>query len=74
MLQSCFNIKLNKPRAKDVLPNTHHMQAPEITPSGNGMVTSATARRCLQSAHTICTLPGVMGVHSVFFVPGDLDL
>ena len=37
------------------------------------MVPSAAALRCLQRAHTIRMLPGVMGVHSAFFVPGDLD-
>jgi len=38
------------------------------------MVPSAAAARCLQQAHTIRTLPGVTGVLSVFFVPGDRDL
>jgi len=43
---------------KDVLPNIHRTQAPEITPGRDGMVPSAADARCLQPAHTIRTLPG----------------
>jgi len=61
-------------RAKDVLPNINRTQAPEITPGSDGMVPSAHARRYLQSARSIPSLPGVTRVHNAFFVPGDLDL
>jgi len=45
---------------------TNHMEAAEITPSSDGMVPSAVAWRYLQPAHSILSLPGVVGVHSVF--------
>jgi len=59
-------------RAKDVLPNINHMQASKVTPGSDGMVPSAAAWRCLQQAHTIRMLPGVMGVHGASFVPVTL--
>jgi len=46
-------------RAKDVLPNIHHMQALKITPHSDRMVPSAAAAHCLQRAHTIRMLPGL---------------
>ena len=61
-------------RAKDVLPNINRTQAPEITPGSDGMVPSGGASRYLQLACSIPPMPGVMGVHSAFLVPGDLNL
>jgi len=66
--------KLDFTRAIDVLPNTDRTQAAVITPGSDGMVPSAGAWRYLQRSRSILSLPGVMGVHSAFFVPCDLDL
>jgi len=68
--------KKNNPKAtwaKDVLRNINRMQAAEITPNSDRMVLFAGAWYYLQQARSIPSLPGVMGVQSAFFVPGDLD-
>ena len=52
---------------------TLHTSPPKYTPSSDGMVRSAAAWYCLQSAHTNHMLAaGVTRVHIAFFVPGDL--
>jgi len=66
--------KQKQARAEDVLQNTDCTQAANITPwqQRNGL--SAGAWHCLQWACSICMLLGMMGVHSAFFVPTDVDL
>jgi len=69
-------------RAKDVLLNTNHTQAAEITPASNGMIPSAAAWRCLQRAryNASCSrtdhsfAAGGWRECTARFNPGDLDL
>jgi len=70
-----FHTQTKLERAKDVLPNIKCKQPAEITPP------VATEWSHLLAHDVICSerIPfrrcrGVMGAHSAFFVPGDLDL
>jgi len=45
---------------------THRTESPEITPGSDAMVPSSAAAHCLQRAHIICTLPGVIAALSAF--------
>jgi len=63
-----------KTKAKDVLPNTHRKEAPEITLASDTMVPSAAPAHCLQRAYTIRTLLGGYQSAKRIFVPGDLDV
>jgi len=67
----------NRTRAKDVLLNINRMQATEITLPAVTEWSRLLLRDvfCSMQARSIPSLQGeVMGVHSTFFVPGDLDL
>jgi len=75
------NSKWTKTRAKHVLPNINRTQSPKSPPAAtqwsrtllHDVICSERVTVRHATERTIPSLPGVMGVHSSFFVPGDPD-
>jgi len=66
-------IHKEKTSAKDVLPKINCTQAPKITPAATEW--SRLLHYVICSEHIpFCRCRGMTGVHSAFFVSGDLDL